>query len=574
MSASNNLTDRLRLRFSGWQNRRRIARLARQVELHAPPPGPSITGQPGTATHLLVSSEFPPPAFKHQPIVLFNASTRITGLSLNAAFQLLTGWSLRLAGAPVIHFVCQAGMQPCVLGINRQDYSQPPPCAACQAQSRRLHAGAQVYGFTFRPDAELSAALQGLSVEALSTYSHPFPHPSPGAETGEAVIPLGELVLPSVRWTLRRHNLPDDEPTRYLLRQYILSACNVALQFAGLLAQAQPRAAVIFNGMMFPEAAARWVARLWGVRNVAHEVGFQRFSTFFTEGEPTAYPIHIPQEFELSGEQNARLDAYLEQRFQGKFSMAGIQFWPEMRGLDAAFLQKASGFKQIVPVFTNVIYDTSQVHANVIFPHMFAWLEVIAGLIRRHPETLFIIRAHPDEFRPGTAKQSNESVHDWVRQEGIAGLPNVVFIDSQEYVSSYELIQRSSFVIVYNSSIGLEAALLGKPVLCGGRARYTQYPTVFFPQTRQAFAEQAEEFLSTPEIHLPPEFQRNARRFLYYQLYRASLPLDEYLQTGPRPGFVLLRDFSWERLLPHHSASMQVLHEGILDGKPFLMPEN
>jgi hypothetical protein len=150
---------------------------------------------------------------------------------------------------------------------------------------------------------------------------------------------------------------------------------------------------------------------------------------------------------------------------------------------------------------------------------------------------------------------------------------NVVFIGPVEYLSSYELIQQAKFVVVYNSSIGLEAALMGAPVLCGGKARYTQYPTVFFPQSQEAFRRQLEEFLEAGSISIPPEFQRNARRFLYYQLYRASIPLDEYLQTGPRPGFVLLRDFSWRQLHPDHSASMRVLVNGILQGMPFLMPE-
>ena len=99
---------------------------------------------------------------------------------------------------------------------------------------------------------------------------------------------------------------------------------------------------------------------------------------------------------------------------------------------------------------------------------MFAWLDSVLEIIRAHPETLFVIRAHPDEMRPGTAKQSRESVRSWVMQTKADKLPNVVFIDSQEYVSSYELIQRSKFVMVYNSSIGLEAALMGTPVLCGG----------------------------------------------------------------------------------------------------------
>jgi hypothetical protein len=148
-----------------------------------------------------------------------------------------------------------------------------------------------------------------------------------------------------------------------------------------------------------------------------------------------------------------------------------------------------------------------------------------------------------------------------------------VFIDSQEYISSYELIQRSKFVVVYNSSIGLEATLLGRAVLCGGRARYTQYPIVFFPQSIEDYRKQLEEFLRAEEVRVPPEFGRNARRFLYYQLFRVSLPLKDYLQTGQRPGFVELRSFSWQDLLLENSPSMQVILDGIVKRKPFLLGE-
>jgi hypothetical protein len=536
---------KLQLRYAGWQNKRRIANLARQVAAHSP-----------------TSDDQP-------PVVMFNASTRLTNLSLNAAFSLLTGWGLRLAGAPVIHFVCQEGMSHCVLGTNRTDYTVAPPCATCLAQSRRLYSEANAHWFNYQCSEELTAALQELSVDELSQFEYPSPNPK-----FDAKIPLGSFILPSIRWALRRHTLPDDAPTRYLLREYILSAYNVAEKFAALLAETKPRAAVIFNGIMYPEATARWAARQLGVRAITHEVGFQQFSTFFTEGQATAYPIHIPDDFELSPEQNARLDAYLENRFQGKFTMAGIQFWPEMHGLDQAFLEHASHFQQIVPVFTNVVYDTSQVHANTIFPQMFAWLDLVLSIIRRHPETLFIIRAHPDEMRPGTAKQSNESVRDWVHRNQVDALPNVKFIDSQEYISSYELIQRAKFLIVYNSSIGLEAALMGKPVVCGGKARYTQYPTVYLPKAPDEYAQKVEDMLEAGSLHIPEEFRSNARRFLYYQLFRASLPLDDYLQTGPRPGFVQLRAFSWKQLTPENSSTMRILVDGIVNQKPFLLPEN
>jgi hypothetical protein len=204
---------------------------------------------------------------------------------------------------------------------------------------------------------------------------------------------------------------------------------------------------------------------------------------------------------------------------------------------------------------------------------MFTWLDALLPVIRSHTETLFVIRAHPDEMRPGTAKQSNESVRDWVSRNGVDRLPNVVFIDSQEYISSYELIQRAKFVIVYNSSIGLESALMGRAVLCGGQARYTQYPIVFFPQTPETYIQTAEEFLSAAQVEPRPEFSRNARRFMYYQLYRASLPLDRYLQAGPRPGFVQLTSFGWRDLLPENSPTIQIVCDGILHGEPFLLPE-
>jgi len=387
------------------------------------------------------------------------------------------------------------------------------------------------------------------------------------------VIPLGLLVLPSIRWALRRHHLVDDEPTRQLFREYIQSAYNVAIEFNTLLDQVEPRGVVVFNGQFYPEATARWVATRRGLRVISHEVALQRFSAFFTDGEATAYPIYIPADFNLTPEQDARLDAYLEQRFQGNFSMAGIRFWPEMHGLDEAFLQRASRFRQIVPVFSNVIFDTSQPHSNVVFPHMFAWLDSVLEIIRVHPETLFVIRAHPDELRSG--KASRESVAEWAAQRRVADLPNVLFINANEFISSYELIQRSKFVMVYNSSIGLEAALKGAAVLCAGRARYTQYPIVFFPPTPEAFRLQAEAFLKTEHVEIPEEFRRNARRFLYYQLYRTALPFGDYLEEdGIWPGFVRLRRFSWKKLTPAQSPAIRAIIDGIVNEKEFLLEED
>jgi hypothetical protein len=493
-----------------------------------------------------------------QPVVFFNTSTRLVNISLNAAFSFLASCAVQLSGVPVVHYACQAGLNRCILGTNRFQPNAAQPCQDCISQSRYLYSNAPTVWLKASPVPELEDQLCDLDLDELSRFE----------SDGQ---PLGELVLPGLRWALRRHHLVDDETTRFLYRQYILSAYRLDREFSAFLEQVEPEALVVFNGLMYPEAVASRAARQLGIRVITHEVGMQPFSAFFTEGEATAYPIDIPADFELTAAQNARLDEYLEQRFQGKFSMAGIRFWPKINGLDESFLERASSFKQIVPVFTNVIFDTSQLHANTVFPNMFAWLDLVLELVKVNPETLFVIRAHPDELRPG--KESQESVQQWVAQNKVLDLANVIFINSDEYISSYELIQRAKFVMIYNSSIGLEASLMGKAVLCGGKARFTQIPTVYFPDTPAGYRARAGAFLVAEEVEVPAEFPRNARRFLYYQLYRSSLPFDEYLNAHPWPGFVQLRAFHWQKLTPALSPTMRALVNGIVKGEPFILDE-
>src|SRR5687767_11221026 len=376
-------TQRLKRGLVRRLNNLKIARMAKRVAHHSPPA-------------------------QGAPVVFFKASTGIDDLSWNSGFHLLVSWAFRLKGIPVAYFACHSGMSKCVLGTNRDDPYKEPPCKTCISQSKTLYANVNgmaesqrsgVDWFKYQNDLQLKKAIEDMPLKELMTFEWQD-------------IPLGSLCLPGLRWILRIHHLNDDEPTRYLLREYILSAWNVAQKFSKFLDETNPRAVVVFNGQFYPEATARYLAQQRGIRVITHEVGLQPATAFFTEGEATAYPIRIPDEFELNDDQNAKLDAYLAKRFQGDFTMAGIKFWADMKGLDESFLKTAAGFKQIVPIFTNVIFDTSQPHANTVFEDMFDWLDMALEAIRAHPETMFVIRAHPDELR--LRKSSRETVEGWV----------------------------------------------------------------------------------------------------------------------------------------------------------------
>src|SRR5512140_371999 len=174
------------------------------------------------------------PAAKGAPVAFFKASTGLDDLSWNSGFHLLTTWALRLQGVPVAYFACRAGMSHCVLGTSRDDPQKAPPCKSCVYQSETLYTGArrathqgpgageqgtEVYWFGYRREEALWYAIEHLTLAQLMTFTF---HD----------VPLGPLCLPGLRWILRRHNLEDDEGTLYLLREYILSAWNIAQEFS------------------------------------------------------------------------------------------------------------------------------------------------------------------------------------------------------------------------------------------------------------------------------------------------------------------------------------------------------
>lgn len=490
-----------------------------------------------------------------QPVVFFNASTRVHRVSLNAAFSLVASWGLRARGFPVRYLVCWQGMDQCVLGAISKGAVRRPPCRTCTRLSQRLFPVEHRTSFSYsEPSENLTNGLEGVDVEAMQEFEWQG-------------LPLGKVCLPSVRWVLRRHTLMDDQITRSIYQRFLRSAASMRATFEEFFQREQPRALVIFNGVTFPEAVARLVAQQMGIPVITHEVGIRPYSAFFSHDDATFRQVQFGDEFQLGPQQNNRLDEYLSERFQGRFSMAGVQFWPEMQQLPDWLLNRIAEHDQCVAVFSNVIFDTSQVHANTHFEGMFEWLDDILHVAEAHPRTLFVIRAHPDEDRPG--KASTESVADWARERQVEKYPNVAFFPPSEYVSSYDLMRQAKFTIVYNSSIGLEGTLMGRPVLSAGRSRYTQIPTVFYPATRAAYDAQLLSFLRQSEINLPAEFLANARRFFYFEMYHASLDLSEFL--GPYPGSrydVIFNSFEPARAL-HDSEALDTIVNGIIRQTPF-----
>ena len=90
-------------------------------------------------------------------------------------------------------------------------------------------------------------------------------------------------------------------------------------------------------------------------------------------------------------------------------------------------------------------------------------------------------------------------------------------------------------------------------------------------RSQDEYNRQLSEFLSVEKIEHPENFKMNARRVLYSQLFRASLPFNAFLEEdGVWRGYVNLKDFSLADLSPEKSPTIQVIVDGIQRRKPFI----
>lgn len=489
------------------------------------------------------------------PLLFFDASSHLTNLSFNAATSLLTAWSLRLAGQSVISLACHGGLGKCVLGLWMMGPQASPPCTACIRHHSVLHPPRHTVIFAPSPStySELEASLASLPFEALVDFHH-----------GE--LEVGTLCLPAARWVLRRWNLQRDPTGHQVLAAFIASAIQLADELERLFATRPPRTLITFNGTYFPEAIARAVATAHDVPTITYEVGHRPLSTFFSPGIAPEYSLSIPDSFQLGTAEHAVLDQYMARRIQGDFTMGGVRVWPEMRHLSPSLQQKAALFGQMVTVFTNVVFDSSQIYAHTIFEDMFDWLDETIHLVQQHPQTLFVLRAHPDEMRPG--KESQETVEHWLHTQGYLDIPNLVFIPPTEYISSYDLAAWSQFCLVYNSTIGIEATILGTPVINGGRSRYSQEAFTHRPPDRAAYRNLVRSFIQHGPPCLLEAWHQRARRYMYYSLFHASLDLSAFIAPLSQYDYTIT-PFDAAALHPDNSPEWRIICDGILNGTAF-----
>ncbi|MDH4187237.1 MAG: hypothetical protein OEV08_09580 [Nitrospira sp.] len=391
------------------------------------------------------------------------------------------------------------------------------------------------------------------------------------ADRAVAGLRIGDAIEASLaRFTLTGSATSDAPTVAVARRGFLASAEFLATAYETMLDQLRPDRIVMLNGLFLPEQLMMALARERGIEVLTYEQGgYIRNSLVFAWNRPAnremlTEPWSHYRDLPLTEAEEARLDQYVLQRASG--AVGSQRLWPEMQAdRQAIRAHLALDDRPIVSVFTNILWDTAMYQTQVGFSSMFDWLQVTISELSRRPDLQTVLRVHPAEVRI-----KNRESRDPVLARFRAAFPDppqhIHLVGPEETLSSYALIDMSRAVAVYNTTIGVEAALRGVPVALSALAHFRGKGFTTDIESPQQYRDWLRELPGVPP--LTPEQTALARRYAYLYFFRFLVPF-RFVEThdyGPRLTYQTL-----DELGPGRDAFLDRICNAILDVSPIAM---
>lgn len=490
----------------------------------------------------------------------------VRGWFVHVAGEAVLAEALRQRGADSEFFLCGGPLAQCDFKPGTDPRVTRPLCWRCSGFPRRLLAalGAPVFWLDdLLADGEREEAsrrVAGLADDRLG-------------ELRELDLPLLEIVQPSVQRSLLRGDLGGDPASVAVLRGFLESAILYARAAERLLERRRPDTVVMTNGLFFAERILLELALRRGVHAVTYERGMPLQSILFDHDRPVIRfdldePWRQARERPLDEEEAGRLDDYLLDRSRGRVGV--LDLWPQMEA-DREALRRRLGLdarRPLAILFTNILWDSAVYGRHVAFADMFEWIVASVRWFGEHPQAQLVVRVHPSEVRIPLAAS-----RDRVGDRLAASLPeNVRVVAADDPASSYALLSLADAALVYTSTIGLEAALRGTPVVVAGRTHYRGRGFTIDPESPDEHDRALEAALGRggagagrrqagQEVEL-------ARRYAYLFFFR-FMKAFPWVVDAPRAARRLTFEDP-DELAPGRDPELDAICDGILDRTPFV----
>ncbi|TWT67087.1 Capsule polysaccharide biosynthesis protein [Allorhodopirellula solitaria] len=344
----------------------------------------------------------------------------------------------------------------------------------------------------------------GMQLHTIGLAGAASKNPSADAPLSTADVPLSqrkelvEGVLSGLISTFRI--LPRDikkiASLQRIKRQIYGTALRLHADMFRLMSSISPDRFEVFNGRHACSKSGLLVAKRLGIPFTTLEVNANK--------RPLVFPGHTPHDRHGVQARIRTLPVDLDlatQFYDGRRRPRLNRFASSQS--DSFEMPSREGYTRLVSVFLSSQDEFESLGKSWKSPFPPDY-QVMRETCERFPETLFLIRFHPNQ---AGIKSDIRSGFDPVEQ-----LPNVRVFGPTDVANTYEMIDQSDVIVAFNSTVGVEACWAGKPSIMLGPSFYDALGVAYTPPNVDEFWRLLEQ------DQLEPKDRSGAAQLAYYVL--------------------------------------------------------
>jgi len=306
-----------------------------------------------------------------------------------------------------------------------------------------------------------------------------------------------QVTLYDTQYTLQ---VEDVDITSDLYRMRLERNTQAAQSALAWLKTNKPDVLIVPNGTIQELGVVYRVARYLKIPAVTYEFGDQRQRIWLAQNsevmrQDTADLWKVRQSATLNEEQLERMRALFTARQRGALWENFARQWQDTPKQGAGKARAALGLDErpVVLLATNVLGDSLTLGRQVFSKSMAEWISRTVQYFAGRPEIQLVIRVHP-----GEVLTHGVSMVDVVHQV-LPKLPeHIHLIGPKEKVNTYDLVEVADLGLVYTTTVGMEMAMNGLPVIVAGQTHYRGRGFTHDPESWVTYFKMLGAMLETP----------------------------------------------------------------------------
>jgi len=298
------------------------------------------------------------------------------------------------------------------------------------------------------------------------------------------------------------------------------------------LQQSKPDVVIVPNGSILEFGVVYEVAKYLNIPVVTYEFGDQRQRIWIAQNQKvmhqdTRQMWEAIKDIPLTPTEINKVHELFESRRKASVWKNFSRLWQPVpaKGVEIARNELGLDDRMVVLLATNVLGDSLTLGREIFTKSMEEWLERTLQYFAGRPDLQLIIRVHP-----GEKLIHGQSMVDVINRV-LPRLPeHIHVIKPEEDVNTYDLIAAADIGLVYTTTVGLEMAMSGVPVIVVGDTHYRGKGFTLDPESWVRYYKTLKAVIEDPKAYrLTDEQIEKAWTYAYRFFFDFPLPFPWHL---------------------------------------------